>query len=448
VSAVRRPPHKTPAPADAAGSASPPAHGVRYSLRALRHRDFSVFFWAAVVSNSGTWLQSVTVPFVLFSLTRSETWVGMATFAQFLPTVLFGPAGGSLADGRDRRRVLLVTQSLMAGAAGAMWLYWASGGRRPAVVLGLVALGGVFGGLNIPSWQAFVPSLVPRSDLLSAIALNSLQFNAARALGPAIAGLVLARFGPSGSFALNAVSFAGVIVALRMVRPRADAPARSPGPQPKVIAGFVQALRYVRGQPGIAIGLVIALVIGFLGNPVVQFTVVFAKDVYHVNDLAYGLLTGALGIGAVAAAPLVSGWDHVVSRSTIVRIAFPLYGLGIALFGLSRSYAVGFIALIIVGAGFLSVITATNTAVQIIVADRVRGRVMAARVMSFTLAFSFGGLIQGALAERFGAHVTVTGAGLALAAAATVLAVHPRWLSRLDDPPDDTPDPAAATTAG
>ncbi len=408
--------------------------GIAWSMRALRHRDFAIFWTGALVSNSGSWLQNVAVPYVLFQLTGSTLWVGLATFAQFLPGVLFGPLGGALADRYDRRRVLVLTQSLLAVASLMLWASWAAGFRRPVLILALVAVTGVVGGLNIPSWQAYVPSLVPRADLLSAVTLNSLQFNAARALGPAVAGLILAGWGAGAAFLLNALSFIFVLAALFLVKRRDEARPAHDGTG--VMRQFVSALRYIRTQPGLEVSILVAFLVAALGNPVVQFTVVYAEDVYHVGSLAYGLLAAAMGIGAAVAAPLVSGWDASLSRATIVRYGLPLYGLSCAAFGASGNYTLGFIALVVSGGGFLAVISATNTSMQIIVADAVRGRVLAARVMSFTLAFSVGGLIQGSLADVIGVRPTVTGAGLILAALGIWLATRPKLL-RIDDPPDE-----------
>ena len=188
--------------------------GFAHGMRAFRHRDFRIFFTGALISNSGSWLQNLAVPFVLFELTGKAFWVGLAGFAQFIPSFFLGPIGGSMADRLDRKKVLLVTQSAMAITAFLLWAAWASGWHNRWLILGLTAATGVINGFMIPSWQAFVPSLVPRADLGSAITLNSTQFNAARAIGPAFAGLLLATLGASWAFFINGLSFVGVLVAI------------------------------------------------------------------------------------------------------------------------------------------------------------------------------------------------------------------------------------------
>lgn len=426
------PPVPEPVPT-AAPLAAPPARGIRHAARAFHHRDFTVFWLGALASNTGSWVQNIAVPIVIYRVTRSASWVGFATFSQFIPVMLLGPQAGSIADRFDRRKVLLTTQALMAVGALSLWLAWSRGVRSPWAILGLVALSGVFAGINIPSWQSFVNDLVPREDLLSAVTLNSLQFNAARALGPGIGGILVETLGPSWAFFINGVSFLCVLLALALVRNRQVAleTALSGG----VLRQFRRAVRYSSAQPGILIGIVVAVLVGFLGNPIFQFTVIFSEEVWHVGAIQLSLLNVALGVGAVASAPLVSGWD--LPRATLVRWGLFVYGGSILAFAISPLYLFGLLAALVVGGGFLVVISATNTSVQVIVADHMRGRVMAFRIMAFTGAYPVGALIQGWLSDTIGPRQTVGGAGALLIAAGAVLASRPRWLHRLDDPHDE-----------
>jgi MFS family permease len=407
--------------------------GLSHALRAFRHRDFAVFWSGAVISNSGTWLQGVAVPFVLFEVTGSATWVGLATFAAFIPIMVMGPIGGYLADRRSRRAILVAGQSTAAVFALALWATFAAGVRQPWVVLTLTALMSSAAGITIPSWQAFIPALVPREDLPSAITLNSVQFNAARAIGPATAGIVLATLGPSAAFLLNGLSYVavvGAVLAVRVVAPTMADGARS------LVRGFGEAFGYLRGRPGIWRGIVVAMLVGFLGYPIVQFTVVYAETVYGVGPRALGVLTGAIGVGAIAAAPFVGGALGDVSRARTVRLALPVYGLAVAGFGLSTAYWVGIVAVAMAGAGFLAIVATTNTAAQAIVVERFRGRVMAIRVMGFTASYPLGGLLQGWLADRIAPAVVIATAGALLVALGAWFVVRPAWLTPLDDPPE------------
>lgn len=414
----------------------PEQSALRRSFRAFGHRDFTLFFAGALVSNAGTWLQNVTVPYVIFKVTGSAGWVGLSTFGQFMPMMLCSPIGGAIADRYERRRVLVVTQAALAVLAAAQWLLWAGGNRSPTMLIAVSGLGGVVNGLNMPSWQAFVPSLVPRRDLSSAIALNSLQFNAARAIGPAVAGALLATLGASWSFALNALSFLFVIAALVVVR--ADSTPDGVRDTASVLVQFRSALAYIRTQPGIGASMVIAVIVGFLGNPITQMTVVFADDVYKVGALGFGILSAAAGVGALAAAPLVSTADERAGRGQLIARALPVYAIAVIAFAVSPNAAVGTVALLVSGGGFLAVISASNTAVQAIVADRVRGRVMAVRIMSFMAAYPVGGLLQGWAADYWGPRRTVAGAGVGLLLCGVALRRNRTLLHRLDDPPDES----------
>lgn len=430
--------HIDPPPEDpqSADISVPPrnAKGFRHSLRALRHPNYAVFWSGALVSNTGQWLQNLTVPYVLFQLTHSALWVGLATLAQFLPGVLFAPVGGAVADRLDRRKVLLGTQALMAASAILLWAFWAGGLRDPYGILGLVAVGGIFAGVNLPSWQSFVHDLVPPQDLLSAVTLNSLQFNVARSFGPAVAGVLLAAAGPSWAFLVNAMSFCFVLGSLWFVRPRQTHRARRH--TVGIMRHFAQSVRYAWAQPGIRLALLVSILVGLMGNPVFGFTVVFAGSVWDLGPVGLGLLNVALGLGAVVAAPVVSGWDHVVTKSSLVRWGLPVYGAAILAFAIAPSAVVGGVALLVVGGAFLVVISAANTAIQMIVAEEARGRVMAFRIMVYTACFGAGGIVQGWLSDQIGPRVTVAGVGaLVLLAGIAVGVLRGRiHLDRLDDP--------------
>lgn len=410
----------------------------------MGHRDFRLFFTGALISNSGSWLQNLAIPFVLFELTGRSLWVGLAGFAQFIPAFFLGPLGGSMADRFDRQRVLLAVQTAMAVAAALLWASWAVGWRNPYLILALTALTGVFNGLMIPTWQAFVASLVPREDLPSAITLNSTQFNASRAIGPALAGLLLATVGAGWAFLLNALSFIAVIVMISVVRSR---PTERTRPPPVGVAeSFRSAIAYTRRRTGIMVGILSAMLVGFFGNPVAQFTVVFAEDVYGAGPRVLGLLAAAVGIGAVLVAPILSSRDGRIPRSTMVRFGLPFYALSIIAFGAAPVWPLGLVALLCAGAGFLTVVATTNTSVQMIVADEMRGRVMSTRIMGFTLAFPLGSLLQGVLADLIGPQWTVAGSGTVLLGAAIFLVLRPGLLGTLDRE-DDTPDRGRSGTS-
>lgn len=259
---------------------------------ALRSRDYALFWCAAVVSNSGTWMQMITVPYVIFQLTHSTTWVGFSAFAAFCPAVLVGPLAGSLADRFPRKQVVLVTQSVMMALAFVLWGLWVSGEATPGLIVTNLFLSGIASGINITAWQSFVPQLVPRDLMLNALRLNSMQFTAARAFGPAVAGLVLAEFGPSAAFLINAVTYVLVIAALMAVHPRTvDVPAETP----PFLQHFRVGLAYVRERRALVLPVLTIAVLSFFGSSVIQLSAPIARRVFDVGKAEYGLLVAAFG---------------------------------------------------------------------------------------------------------------------------------------------------------
>ena len=388
-------------------------------MKAFRYRDFRIFWIGALVSNTGTWVLNLTLPFVLFELTGSAVWVGAAVAAQFLPMFAFSPLGGSVADQYPRRTVLLALQTAMGLGALLIWFAWVSDVRSPGILLALVAVVGAINGVSMPSWQGFVHDLVPREDLLSAVTLNSLQFNAARALGPAIGGVLLATLGPAWAFGVNACSYLFIVGALLLVR--AGRGLHVKRSQLSFLQQIGSAARYIKSQPGIVMALIIAFIVGFLGNPVFSFTVVFAGAVLDVGPVQLGIMNAALGVGAFAAAPLVGGGKFAPKLSIVAGIGLIVYGVMLVVFALAPSYPLSVLALAVIGACFLAVVASINTSGQMIVADSFRGRVLALRMMVFTVAAPTGGLVQGWFSDVIGPRPTVVAAGLLMITAAVLL---------------------------
>lgn len=404
---------------------------LRDAAAAFRHRDFAVFWTGAVLSNTGSWVQRTTVPFVLYELTGSATWVGFAAFAGLFPAVLMGPLAGVIADRYPRRLVLLVSQSLMAIISFGLFAAVAADAESPWVLIAFSAGIGVVGGLNIPSWQAFVSELVPRSMLLNAVTLNSAQFNASSALGPALAGVILAAWGADAAFLVNALSFAAVIVALAVVRgTRVAVPTRPPG---SVLGQFRETIRYVRARPGMATCVKLVVLLGLLGSPVFQLIKVFTDDVFEVGAVAFGVMSASLGIGSVLGAPVVAGPGSALARSRLTGGGIIVYGLSLTAFALAPTYAVGLAALVIAGGAYLAVASSLNTTLQLQVDEVIRGRAMGLYLMCFTASIPLGALAQGWSADVVGPRPTVAVAGALFAGAAFWMGARGR-LARMDDP--------------
>lgn len=403
--------------------------GFAAALVAFRYRNFTLFWFGALFSNTGTWVQNVTVPFLVYQLTQSAAWVGVSAFTQLLPLALFSVVGGALADRHQRRNVLLATQSAAALVALALWALWATGRASLLPVLVLVGIGGMVTGLNIPAWQAFVSELVPRDTLLNAVTLNSTQFNAARAFGPAIGGLVLAQLGVGWAFLLNAASYLVVLAVLlaitvpRLVRDHLH---------DSVLGGLVASIGYTVRRRGLATCVLAVAGLGLLASPVNALLVVFAEDVFGVDRFRYGLLGAALGLGAVLAAPLVAGPGTGVRRSLLAGGGMAVHGAALVGFALAPAYPVALVLLVLAGAAYLPVAATLNTTLQLQVDESMRGKVLALYITVFTVAIPVGSLIQGTVAAAVGAPVTLSvGAGLFIVV--TLALGVSGWLGSLDD---------------
>lgn len=415
---------------------APPRPGLRDAVEAFHHRNFALFWTGALLSNTGTWVQNVTVPFVIYQITGSALWLGVTGFLQFGPMVVMAPLGGALADRYHRRTVLIGTQSAQAVVALLLWLAWVSDHGSIAVIVGLVGLSGIITGINIASWQAFVSELVPRETLLNAVTLNSAQFNASRAFGPAIGGIVLATLGVAWAFLINAMSFVAVILALVLVQvPRLAKVAR--GDRPGVLREFGGSLRYSQTHPGIVACFIAVGALGGLGSPMVQLFPVFAQQVFGVGDVAYGFLGASLGIGATLAAPLIAGRGSGLPRRRLVEISMLAYGLAIVVFGVAPIYPVAVAALLVAGAGYLAIASTLNTTIQLQVDELMRGKVLAVYVMVLTAALPVGVLAQGLLAQLVGPQAAVVIFGVLFLSVTVWLRVGSGLLAHMDDEWDE-----------
>lgn len=413
---------------------SPP---LRHPFAILKDRNFATFWLAALVSNTGGWISNLTVPFVLFQVTGSALWVGYFSVAAFVPALLLGPVGGLVADRFDRRRVLLVTQAGAAAAALALWAIWQSGVRNPAVILIPVVFAGICQGFNLPSWQSFVHDLVARESLRSAVTLNSVQFNAARAIGPLVGGIILVTAGPAWSFLINFASFGFVVVALLLVRAKEPqefhVSMRNPARQ------FLNALQYIPTQPGIVIAIIGSVVVGMLGQPIFSLTVVLARSVYNVDEFRFGLLNVALGVGAILAVPLLSGAGGRFSLSRAVTVGMIGCGIGLTSLSMIHDFSGAVPLLILTGASLILCMAGTNTAIQLIVRDTMRGRVLSIRQVAFMTAIPTGALLGGLVSDWVGVQPFLLFCGIGMFVAVGVISALPgRRLQRLNDPYDSS----------
>lgn len=376
---------------------------------AFRYRNFRIMWTASLLSSSGSWLQMIAVPYVIYSITGSGAWLGFAGFLGYAPMVVTGPWAGSVADRFDRRKVLIYGGLVQTAVTLLLWVVWVAGDRHIGVFLALLTAGSFVGGFTVAAWQSFITELVPREHLLNAVTLNSTQFNAARALGPAFGGVVLATLGVSWCFFFNALSFLMMVLGLLLVRVPRRERLTEPG-KAHPVREMREALSYVRTMPGIVTCLIVVTLMGLIAGPLFNLIVVFA-DGYGVGGGAYGMLAACLGIGAVAVAPIIAGRGSTARRSRLLSLAMAVYGLALVGLGLAPTALLGGACLLAAGAGYLGMSASLNTAVQLQVREDMRGRTMALYLMVLTAAVPIGAQVQGWCVDLVGVHWTVGVAG-------------------------------------
>jgi MFS family permease len=422
-------------------SASIPAtaDASRSIFTVFRNRDYSIFWSGALVSNTGNWMQTATVPFVLFELTGSTTWLGVSAFLAFFPALLVGPVAGTLADRVPRQKVILWAQSAMMVVAFSLWAFWVTDHATPAIIVVHLCISGIAAGISIASWQAFVPLLVPADDLVNAVRLNSMQFMAARAFGPALAGIALALFGPGTTFLANALSFVVVIAAILAVHPTSVEAALGGN----VRSHFRDGVEYVRARPALVLAVVTIATLGFFGSGAIQLAPAFARDQFDVGAAAYGTLLSAFGVGALAGSVVISVARDRVARSRMALTGTFVYAAGVLVFGTAPVLLVGVAGVFLMGVAHLLAAVSLNTSIQARVAEGFRGRVISLYLMGLMAGIPIGALVQGKLASVVGLRPTVIGAGLALVTFGLLSLVHWHAMRPLDETLADEPDALA-----
>jgi MFS family permease len=390
------------------------------SFGALRHRRFAIFWVAASISNGANWMQIVAVPAVIFSITRSATWLGAISFATLVPAVILTPFAGVLADRYSRRGILIITQTAQMVVAFAMWGLWLSGHLRPWPVFALSLLGGVATGVQTAVWQSFVPLLVPREEMLNAVRLNSLQFTLARAIGPGFAGIVLTTWGPGAAIFLNAATYALVIAALVFVRVRESYTSKSGEPVREQLRGGASL---VWQTPKLRLAVTIAFLSAIFGQSIQHQAAAVSQKVFGHDPKDSATLLTALGLGALAAAVVLAVSGERVPRRVHVRVALGAYTMGVVLVTLSTTFAVGIAGYAVSGFAHLTMATALNTAIQGTVSDEFRGRVTSAYVLGILAGIPLGSLLLGVVADTVGMRP-------ALVIGAMVFATYATWTSR------------------
>lgn len=386
------------------------------ALRPLRSRNFSLLWIGGLVSVVGSWMQTVAVGALVISHTGSAAWAVVVAAGAFLPIGVLSPVGGALAD-RIPRRAALVTGNLLAGVvAGVIAILVASGHDSPQILTGLVIIQGGVSAVIGPFLQAILPDLVPRSEFLAAVSLNSAQFNLGRVIGPALAGVTIVAFGYPLAFVANGVSFLAVVVALAFVH-------LSPPPGRDDRSSIRASLRLgfdaARREPSCRAAIWAIAVIGLLASPFIALVPAMARHVTHANPRgiasATGLLTTAQGVGAVAGALAIAPLALRIGRDRVFEGSLALLPFALVTYGVSSSLWWAVCSLFIVGLVYIGVLSGLSTVVQLRAPTEYRGRVLSFYLVALGVAYPVGALVQGPLVDRFGLAWTTGGAAGLLA---------------------------------
>ncbi|MDD4881236.1 MAG: MFS transporter [Gallionellaceae bacterium] len=384
-----------------------------HPLRALRSRDFRIYFAGQLVSVAGTWMQQIAMAWLVYRLTDSVLILGLLGFASQAPILLLGPLGGVWSDRVDRRRLMMWTQSLaMVQALVLAVLAW-QGWATPALLLGLAFVMGCINALDMPVRQSLVVHLVEdRAQLPNAIALNSFLMNATRFIGPALAGFIIALAGEAVCFLLNALSYLAVLLALRALHARPAGNAGKPALQ-----ALREGLRYTFGHPDIRAFLILVASVSFLVTPYVVMMPVYARTIFDGDARTLGLLVSSAGAGSLLASLFLATRTSIDKLASRVFMAAGTAGIALALFALNSVHALAYPILMVLGFSVVLVAAGSNTLLQSWVRDDMRGRVMATFSMAFLGVAPLGSLAVGSLAHAAGIRPALFLCGLLTVAA-------------------------------
>ena len=395
----------------------PPAQaqvGLRQTFRALRHRNFRLFITGQIVSLIGTWMQNVAQAWLVYRLTHSELLLGMAWFCTQIPVFALGPLGGLAADRCSRHRLVMVTQSLAMVQAAVLAALTLTGRVQVWHILALSLMLGCVNAFDMPGRQSLIIQMAGREDLLNAISLNSAIFNAARVIGPGIAGLLVAAVGEGACFLLNAVSFLAVIFCLAAMRLPPCERQVIDSPWSHLVDGFRYAWHHRRVRTLLAMMATATIA----GMPAVVLMPFFADAVFHRGSRGLGFLMGAMGVGAVTGTLVLAGWTRVDGLARVIFYSAATMGAAFVLFAWSSWFYVSLAIMPVLGYSVMRQMASANTLIQTSIPDEYRGRIMALYSMTVVGLGPFGSLAAGGLAHAYGARATVAAGGaLALAAA-------------------------------
>jgi len=390
------------------------------TFSALRYREFRLVWIGAFTSTTGTWMQTVAQAWVVYSRTGSALLLGFDAFLSTGPMLIFSLFGGVIADRMERRKIMLASQYLQMTFAFVLALLLWTDTVEIWHIFVLSFLTGSAQSFSGPAYASLLPLLVKREDVPNAIAMNSMQFNLARVIGPILAGLALTAFGAAVCFGLNGLSFVAVIIALLLIHPpRVQSTEEKKGILDEMGAGF----RFVTSRPSLLVLIFLAFAGTFLGMPIITFLPVVAKSIFHLDARGYSWLLTAYGLGSVGGALFVAASGNIPNKGKVALLLQLTFAALLIAFAVSRRLPLSMIIAFCAGACIVGVISMYSSLVQLTANDAMRGRVMSIFMLAFRGGMPLGNLLAGFVAERWSISVAlaVNGAVLAVIAATFIL---------------------------
>ncbi len=383
---------------------------IKTVLRSFSHRNYRLFFSGQLVSLSGTWIQVIAMSWLVYGLTDSAFMLGLVTFLSQVPSFLFSPFAGVYIDRWNKHKTLIFTQAISMLQAFSLAALTLTGVIQVWHIMILSIILGLTNAFDMPVRQAFVIEMIEdRKDLSNAIALNSSLVNVTRLVGPAIAGIIVAKLGEGICFTVNGVSFIAVIIALLFMRIKK---VKTTNAHRNVVSELKEGFKYSFGFPPIRDLLILLAVLSFAITQYAVLMPVFAKDILHGGSDTLGYLMASTGVGALTGGIYLASRKTILGLGKIMAVSTFLFGITIMVFAFSKYFMLSLAFLFFAGLGFITIIAASNTILQTITDDDKRGRVMSFYTMAFLGIAPFGSLAAGAIAERIGAPLTIMISGI------------------------------------
>ncbi len=400
---------------------------IRRVFKAFQYRDFRLMWIGACTSSIGTWMQIVAQGWLIYRLSHSAFLLAMDQFLGGIPIFLFSLIGGVVADRIERRRILLMSQYVQMASATVLTLLVATNVVHVWEILSLSFVSGLAQAFGGPAYSALIPTLVDREDMPNAIALNSIQFNMAVTIGPALAGITLARLGEKWCFGLNAVSFLAPVISLLLIKARYFPESTTES----MFGSLKQGIRFVRQRESMSALIVLAFCMTALAMPMRTYIPVFVKDIFHRGPETYGTLLSLMGVGSICGSLAIAALGNMRHKGRVALVMMICLGASISTFALSKALPISDMTMVAVGASMMAVFATVTSLVQLITTNEMRGRVMSVYNCAFRGGMPMGNLLTGWLVPFFTAPIVLGANGILLIAVALYFLVVQRRVAAL-----------------